>query len=61
MAKVREVEGNKQGSDPLAERPWPDLVTLLELEAVPQTEGKPILGARDQHLHGAYRGRTRGP
>ena len=45
MAKVWEVEGSKQGGKPLAERPWPELVTLLELEAAPQTEGKPILGA----------------
>ena len=45
MAKVWEVEGSKQGSNPLAERPWPELVTILELEAAPQTQGKPILSA----------------
>ena len=45
MAKVWEVEGSKQGGDPLADLPWPELVTLLEIEAAPQTEGKPILGA----------------
>ena len=45
MAKVWEVEGSKQGGDPLADLPWPELVTHLEIEAAPQTEGKPILGA----------------
>jgi hypothetical protein len=36
--------------DPLAERPWPDLVTLLELERAPQTEGKKVSTDRERRL-----------
>jgi hypothetical protein len=45
MAKVWEVQGSQQKSDPMAERPWPELVTLLELDQDSLSEDKPILSA----------------